>query len=197
MSEFVAITNLPDVHNISLDDMVAHKLPPLLWDLHVPPAVDAERLEVNMTMLKRYQRVGAISSSAVLEYQGETTQFTPGIAGINADGSAIATKSGVLNRAERSKGELFDDLNIPPRFSGEYGRPLMLHKINKAELASKISDEVREHGKTREQAWARQLDLGMRESFRKGGKEHLVLRGGEVAVYRLCNFFCLGRCHCE
>src|SRR5665647_842313 len=178
MAEYKNITELPHVEDISIENFIDGDVPSLVWGLNVPASVDAERLVINMAALQRYQRVGAIGSSVVLEYQGEQTEFTPGVSGINADGSAIATSAGTIKKADKSKSDVIDPIGIPQYAAQEFGKPVILHYLNKAEMAQNISDIVRNRGQSHEEAWASQIDVSLRDSFRKSGREHLVGRDG-------------------
>lgn len=155
----------------------------------MPPSVDAARLRLNMDALKRYHRVGAMSSGIVLEYQGDTTDFTPDVSGINADGSAIASRAGVLKKADKSKPAVIDPLDIPRYASREFGKPVVVHRLNKPEMAQNISDGVCNRGQTREEAWAQQIDASLRDSFRRAGRKHLKRRADLLAAnvdYVIC-----------
>ena len=185
MSEKVSIAELPGLTQYTYSDLLDQSAPPLLWELKVPPSIDAERIQVNMTRLASYHRIGAFSTSVVTEYQGERTVFTPGVSGINMDGSAIATKAGVTQKADRSTNDLIQDPNVPSFLWNEFGKAAALHNINKAELAQKSANKkLSSHGDlTREKAWAIELDGALRESFRNVTKSHLVNQTGKIQRY--------------
>lgn len=192
MSELTSVADLPSVRDYTPLDFLEANVPPLVWGMNLPASIDAERVVVNMDALHRYQRVGAIGSSLVLEYQGDQTEFTPGVSGINGDGSAMATKAGTIKKADQSQAEILDPITLPSFVVKEFGHPLMLHRLNKAEMVSKISDDVRAKGLSREEAWAKQLDASFRDSFRRGGSKHLKDRIGSLAVLDYTLFSYLG-----
>ncbi|HVX23827.1 MAG TPA: hypothetical protein VG992_00580 [Candidatus Saccharimonadales bacterium] len=145
----------------------------LLWSFTLPPSVDADRIEVNIDRLQRLHRVGGMAASIVYDYQGERTEFTPGISGINSDGTALATRAGVTKKAEQTSTQKLD--LFPPGVISSCGQILAIHGINKAEKASMVSDRVRE-GEVPEKVWANELDKSVRQSLRQAGKEHLIAR---------------------
>ncbi len=175
MSEFVTIANLLNLADVDPVDILDHALPPVIWNMYTPPEIDTDRIILNVSAVQRYHRVGAMSSSIVIEHQGDRTEFTPGVSGINPDGSAIATRAGVVQKADKSRTACLDPLDIPPSVRHIFGKPIVVHSLNKPEMAQNISSLVRS-GKSREAAWANQLDAGLRDSFRRAGKEHLMNR---------------------
>lgn len=174
MSEYVAIADLPQRSDYSDSEIADRDIPPIVWGLTPPSSVDPERLEINTTAWRRLQKVGAMSASVVIEHQGETTTFTPGINGTNADGTATATKAGVTKKADKSKSKIIRPREIPKFIENESGRPVVFHDVNKAELASSVSDEVRSSDKGRDTIWASQLNLALQDSFRRGSRQYLM-----------------------
>ncbi len=169
------LTELPSLEDYDTQDILSMNAAPLLWGVHLPPSVDAERLQFNVGALERVQRVGAVATCLVTEYQGDRSEFTLGVTGINADGTGIASSVGTCRPAEKSKVSHIDDPAIPDNriIRSSFGKAILQQSLNKAELASKVSDEIRS-GKSREDAWARQLNSAFAISFRAGSKEHLM-----------------------
>jgi hypothetical protein len=151
--------------------------------MDLPPHVDTERIMVNVSRLKFIHRAGAIAADLVMGYEGDVTETTPNIVGVNADGSAIAGKSGVTKKAEKSKTNLIDPYEVESAYDGPladynatFGRTALVHRLNKPELASEVSDLVQHDGKSSEAAWAQVLDGAVRSSMREGGRQHLLYR---------------------
>lgn len=174
MAEYIPLPDLPGFEDVEPADLVNRTLPPVVWSVSLPPNVDAERIVLDQSALKRYHRVGAFASSLVGEFQGETTQFTPGISGIDANGAAIASRAGVTQKADKSSGGIVDPFDIVN--VGLFGRAVALHRMNKPELARIVTDKVLDKGMPRETAWAAVLDAGLRQSFRKAAWTHLCAR---------------------
>lgn len=164
MSEFVPVTELGEG---SQDSQIR-------WNFTLQPSIDAERISINLDRLHRLHRIGGIAASVVFDYQGDRSEYTPGISGINSDGTAIASKTGTAHKAEETKTNTFD--LFPPNLERQFGKVAVAHGINKAELASTISDKVRKNGGEREKLWASQLDQALRHSLRDAGKENLIRR---------------------
>ena len=167
MSEIVTISQLQE----QSDDTVLSSQ--LLWDLQLPPSLDLDTIGVNIDRLRLMHRIGGIGCSVIKGYQGDRTEFTPGISGINTDGTAIASRAGVSKKAEEYKQSHIelDDCRIRP----PYNQILAIHRVNKAALADTISDKVRS-GNSREALWSEQLDKIIRSSVQKSAKDNLVGR---------------------
>lgn len=190
MAEKINLTELPRVSQYALDVLIDQSVPPLFWELNVPTSIDAERIEVDLSRVHRLHRVGAFNTSIVTEYQGERSEFTPGVSGINMDGSAIAAKAGVTKKAERSDNSVIPDYTVPTELRDVIGRATVVHKINKAELAQNTAQKrLESHCEvSREEAWASELDKALRESYRNAGKIHLT--GYEPRLLRYYDFVC-------
>lgn len=145
----------------------------LVWDFNLPPLLDADRLVINTRRLALMQRIGGIATSVVQDYQGDRSDFTPGIAGINGDGTALATKAGTYKEAEAHKENKIDLFDRP--MSARFGKIVSSHLLNKAEIAANVSEKVGK-GITREQAWAEELDENLRTSIHQVSKENLTGR---------------------
>lgn len=148
------------------------------WDFELPPTVDAERLVLNTRMLGRIQNAAAFSTSHVVSYQGETTQYTPGINGINSDGTAQASMTGQLKKAPKTHTHIHDELAPGPyseRLMHQYFKTATINGLNKAELASTVADG-RDTNKSREARWADAIDDALSQSLRESAKEHLLKR---------------------
>lgn len=177
MSEkYIPISDLPSFSDVSPVDIAEGRVPAFAWDFALPETIDKDRIHLNAWAVRRLHKVGAFSGAVVLDYQGEQTTFTPGVSGINADGSAIASKAGVLQEAPKSTAKLVDDPDIPSPFRHTYGRSVAVLKVNKTEAVSNISDRIREKGVTREEAWAHVLNTSIRDAYNQAAREHLVDR---------------------
>lgn len=190
MSRMIPISELPTREDVDEAEAFhsANALPPVIWDFGLPPTVDTARLQLNLSALRRLHVVGALSSSVICAYQGETTSFTPGVSGVNSNGTAIASSAGTLLKAEKSKSDLIELVPIPPMFAGQVGKPIAVHRINKAEMAQNISQAIRETHKSKEEAWAEGLSDSLHHSFRNLGKQHLLHhthRAGRYVDYAL------------
>lgn len=120
------------------------------------------------------QKVGAVSCSVVREHQGEVSAFTPGIAGMQADGTALASKAGHAEKKPIGQTKAIIDPQINDRIHGTNGRAVLVQSFNKPELASRVSDMARADSKTREQAWVDQLNSAFETTFRAGTQEVLL-----------------------
>ena len=174
MSKFESVGNLPRLHEVDGEKISSGKTP-LIWDFELPPHIDQEKIVVNMAAVRRLHVVGAFTASIVRSYEGETTQFTPGITGINPDGSAIASKTGVTKKAKPHDSDLFDPLDIPPSLAQQYGKPFVFHKLNRPDAADQAVDAIRE-GTDQHVAWANALNKSLKTSYSEMGKKHLTGR---------------------
>jgi hypothetical protein len=125
--------------------------------MDLPPHVDTDRLQINVTRLNALHKVGAMTAGYVVSYEGDVTETTPNIVGVNADGSAMAGKSGTTNKADKSQTAYTDIEPIgligdAPMIMSMFSRPVMVHRINRPEAASDVVDIVRD-GKTSDEAW--------------------------------------------
>ena len=149
----------------------------LTWDFSFPPSVDTERLYVRTRALGRVQRLAALQSSLVFEYQGPRTTFTPTIVGMNMDGTAMAGRIGKTQRAETNESGLID-VPAPAKLIADYFQSISVHSLNKAELADRVVEKrrVSERNTPAEKAWAEVVDAALSTSLRNVAKQNLVLR---------------------
>ncbi|MDB5184593.1 MAG: hypothetical protein JWN38_401 [Candidatus Saccharibacteria bacterium] len=140
------------------------------WHFAMPPSVDTERIQLNISRLDMLSRIGGIGSNVVRGYQGDVSQYTPGIGGVNADGTAMASRAVSVTKAQTRNTGSSRDHDILP---AHYDTITADHAINRAEMASQITDKIRE-GTTPEKAWAQLLDSELRGSVRTAGIRFLV-----------------------
>lgn len=149
---------------------------PVTWDFQLPPSVDAERLEVNVDRIKKITKVGYFLGHHIVGYQGEVTSVTPGIAGINQDGTAISSGVASVNKAPVSDSRIIDEYPGVPTIMRRYHRTTAVHKLNKSEIASRVVDRKRDSGVSSETAWAKELNSALAESIRDASSQHLLDR---------------------
>ena len=179
-NRLISVAELPELEFLDPFDVAEKSLPSLAWNFALPSNIDAERIQVDMTAIRRLNRVAGLFGGVVLSYEGETTEFTPAVAGVNGDGSAIATKAGVTRKADLSKGSLVEPYNIPPSMLSTYGKPFALHNLNKPEIVRNVVDGISDRGLTREQSWADQLDKALFDSYRNNSKLNLISKGSPL-----------------
>ena len=175
MSEhtYIPVNEVPRGDDIHGDDILS-------WDFELPSSVDAERVVVDYDNLAKIQRAASFRSSHVYSYQGETTQYTPSISGASSDGTATAGSTAHITIAETQQSELLDDHPHDRKIMQNYGQTRTLHALNKAEIASDISDIRRRKDISREEAWAKVLNASLGESLRDTSKQHLMDRGHTI-----------------
>lgn len=169
MSEYTSLANIPGQYE---DDQAA-----FTWDFDLPPSVDTERIELNVLKIKQIQKIAHFSSSHVIGYQGETTQITPGINGINNNGTATASRSISVIKAQTQKSNLEDEFN-DARFMLSHGTTETTHRLNKAEIVARVVDLKSQKGIDSNHAWAKELNTVLNDSIRSAAKAHL-LRGNK------------------
>lgn len=149
-------------------------LPGIGWAMDMPSHLDTEKIQLNLSRFGAIHRVGAFSASIISEYQGETSESN-NIMGINADGSALAgkTKSRQVESSDCFLGEKQHYWMANTSYA--YGYPVVIHRVNRPEAVQNVIGQ-KEEGKTDEQAWAKVLDMALRESFREAGRLSLVNR---------------------
>jgi hypothetical protein len=150
----------------------------LTWDFSLPAHVDAERIVVNNAQLKRILAVGAFRSIHVGEFQGDLTTFVPGINGIDATGTATASRSGVVSHADMHKTSLQDDYrgDTGEMLMPSHGKTRVATLLNKPEIASRVVDRKRDEHMSSEQAWAKEINEALNQSMRSAAKDHLIGR---------------------
>jgi hypothetical protein len=162
MARLVSVCNLPPASEVTPDRALDGEVP-LAWELPLPPHLDSERIQVNLSRLHALHQVGAFASSVVTEHQGETSEFKDNIVGLNADGSATSGKSKSTYQVDPARTKLID--TIP--FGGmdvTYGRPIIMLDVNRPEAVQKVIN-AKDKGKSDEVAWAQVLDKALRESI--------------------------------
>lgn len=140
----------------------------LVWRMDLGPYVDAERIGVDVTRTRRVLRAAGFGSLVVRDYFGEQSEFdTAGVnvSGMNADGSAMGTASTSARKAQTEKSGMHQQSG-EELLAREFRWPTAVLSVNRTEAASQVSDAVRA-GKTREQAWAAQLNYSLRHGLRQ------------------------------
>lgn len=170
MSNFVPITEIPSLDEAP-DSLIT-------WDFQLPPNVDAERVQINMDRIERISKIGYFLGHHVIGYQGEVSNVTPGFSGINPDGTAQA--SGVANsvKAPVNETSLIDEYPEAPFLMRRYHKTTAIHKLNKAEIVSRVVDRKRDKEVTSEVAWAEELNSAFAGSVRSASTQHLFDRSG-------------------
>lgn len=183
----VPVTELPFAEGdiiIGADDPVAN----CFWNFELPPTLDAERIVIDMTRLQRVQKIGAVVSNVVSSYQGDVTKVTPGINGIQGDGTATASNSASVQQAERTKQYFIPEFSCPTHDA--YGRVVLINDLNKAEMVSRISDQKSRTSKTREEIWAKELNDAFIKSFAEGVYPYMV--GHSTTLRKMTDFLVYG-----
>ncbi len=148
------------------------------WDFSLPSSLDQERVVLNTTQLNRLQKIGAFRSSHFFEYRGGVSQYDTSIAGINRDGSGVAGKSLLVEESDLSESNLRDDATglLGKALMRDHFRTSTIHKLNKDEIASRVVDYKQEKNISREEAWAKLLNMAVRQSMNESAYRHLVKR---------------------
>lgn len=172
MSKFESLSELPGLMDVDEQSLVNGHTP-LVWDFNLPPHIDTEKLLINTRKIRQLHLVGAFTAGIVRSYEGETTTYTPGVDGVNPDGSAIASKTCVEHKADSHDSNLLDIYNFSNEYSKSYGKPIVMHRINRPETADKAVDMIRE-GTDQHEAWASSLDKSLKTSYQEMAKKHLL-----------------------
>lgn len=146
MQRFVNFSDLPE--SLEVKDGRVDGPVPLVWDMDLPPHVDLERLQLNVPRLRAMHRAAAVTASVVTSHEGNVTETTPNIVGVNPDGSAIAGKSGVTKKAKRSR-QFNQGVDY---IDSEFGWTALAHSINRPEAADMVVERTSD-GQTSEIAW--------------------------------------------
>jgi hypothetical protein len=143
------------------------------WSMSLPQEVDIEKIEVNMSRLALLHRIGAFSASIVNSYDGPVTEQTQaGKPGHGTTGVA-ATNMTTLSAPESGL-SLFNHQLVADHLAGLwYGKPVINHLLNRNEAAVNTETPPGHKPQTPERAWAKELDVAMRASFRTAGRAHL------------------------
>lgn len=165
------VTELPTFDQFDFNDHT------LSWNFKFPEVVDAERIVVNTGLLRTIQRIGSIGSSHVYEYNGDTTQVSLGVNGVDQQGTATASRALTVKKAETQKSSVVDDLPIKDLMK-DYFKAHSVHRVNKSEVLSNVVDKIRESGgkASREELWANEIDTAFRASMRESLIVHLMNR---------------------
>jgi hypothetical protein len=177
MAEFLSLAAIQDPERFDKGDDLEESA--VRWALPLPAHLDTEKIQLNMSRLSTFHKVGAFTASIVAEYQGETTE-SHSVAGINPDGSATAGKSKTI-KAPESDSSIIDHPDISATgLTYNYGKPLALHRVNRPELIQNVI-ERKEKGAKDELAWGKELDVILRGSFRDVARANLKDR---ISPYR-------------
>lgn len=179
MADFVPITEIPS----TVDQPDAA----ITWDFALPPTVDAERIELNVSKIERIHKFGYFMSSHITSYQGDITQTTHGFSGINSDGTAIASRAISVTQAEKQKTSVNDEYPSDDKLMKEHGRTRAVINLNRPELAERVRDLKKTDGVSSETAWAHELNSSLNEGTREVSRSHLLNRASRTD--RLLDYF--------
>ena len=147
-------------------------------DLGIPDYAQPERILFNTRRIGRMAALGGFHGDVLISgYHGETTEYTPGITGQGADGSAFASMIGSVKKAPLADvgSAGFDPL-------GHIQHDLRL-RVNTAELTDRLE---RQHANVRDpHSWARHLDQALGEGLRHAAWAHMARKNPpnfEVAI---------------
>ncbi len=73
------------------------------WNVSLPDYVQVDRIGRDAERLDRLALKGSFSSLTITSYDGETTQFKPGLNGLSSNGEATASARGTLKKADLSR----------------------------------------------------------------------------------------------
>lgn len=157
MSKLTSLAELPS----ELSDPVHGGI---AWQFNTSTYVDQSAIHLNVPATSRRLRMAGFGGLIVQEYFGDTTEFTitdQRVMGVNEDGSAEGTATGVVSKAETEKVSIEDDEGLFPA----YRRPTATLTINRNELASRLSDRINNKGQEQDEAWAAELDRSLRRGI--------------------------------
>jgi hypothetical protein len=178
MAQLQSLSSLPNGSEASMQEVFDGQVP-VIWEVPLPPHLDTERMQINLTSLRFMQRTAAFAGSLVKEYIGEVSE-SHSVVGINPDGSALAGKTKSVHKAQLSRSGYVDQFNFPDRNKPEYGKPVAVHSLNRPEVVDRVIDLKQDGKQTDEGAWAKVLDASLRESMRQGAKRHLIKQGSPI-----------------
>ena len=164
MSKLIPLDQMPD--ELGEDTNIA-------WTFDAGPYINTDRYGFDVAAARRLMRVGGIGAAVISAHQGEQSSIqvnATGVTGINADGSATGTGSASVAKAKTHELDV-TSLDQNRFYPAQWG--LARVAINRTELASLISDDVR-RGRTRDDAWARQVDRSVRKGLVEAAAKVLV-----------------------
>lgn len=179
MSRYVPITELPSLaqfaDEITNEGEVEMLSPMVTWDIELPPYINTDRIELNMSRIEKIHRIGSFVASFVTEYSGQKTRVEPTIVGMNGDGTAIAGKKSIVTKGNLSNSAVqlvngAQDASELTQLS--YGKAIIQHKLNSAEIEQNVMSR-RPTSKTRDGIWAEELARGLADSYRNSAATHL------------------------
>jgi hypothetical protein len=146
---------------------------PIAWRLDPGPNYNPEKIGINLQATESLARFIGLGRVVVLGYQGEQSQIQTNkvtVTGANSDGSATGAADISVTRGETHRVSFIDeDPAAPPQCRW----PTALIDINRAELASRVSDHIR-LGADREPAWSRNVDELLRRGLVTAAWSNLV-----------------------
>ena len=166
---YVPVSELPTFADF---DPEVHRMS---WDFSLPPTLDTERIFLDQRRLRRLQTVAAFSSNHVSEYRGDRSEYDIAIAGIHADGTAIAGRAKRIKEAETGRSRIQSD-NLDRSLMIDHFKASAFHELNRTEISSRVADTVSERGISREKAWVQELNNALEGSINAAASKHLVER---------------------
>jgi hypothetical protein len=164
MSNIVSIAELtPDTH--PNPEHVTEGDYPLLWDMELPPNVDAERITVDMRRLGHIHAVGGMAASFVEGYE-------------DAGSKEISVGS-----CTDPFDCYFDSISLK---NATFGRPAVTHQMNELTLAARTEQRFQAADTSKEEVWAELYDEAIRSSMVQAARQSLM--GRKERVPYLLNF---------
>jgi hypothetical protein len=145
----------------------------MYWHLELPQNIDRERIMVNLGTVARIMRLGGLSAVDVRGYQGDVTQYSHGVAKRNADGSANASATFTVQKAETHVTDV--GASRDPR-NRELHTTNAEISVNATELYDRVraADQAANYTLDWHELYAKELNRILRTSIPGCIKEHLI-----------------------
>ena len=158
---------------VPVSDLADMESGELVWRVNLPPYVPADRMAVNVQRLGHLARLGGFASLRIGSYSGETTITTPGIDSVAQDGSATATMSAAISKAETQQSSV-DPTRAVYRGYDDYVWTRGQVLLNTSEIDNRVGKKgtnVRD-AKT----WSKELNAALGQGIRGAVSKNLIER---------------------
>jgi hypothetical protein len=180
MSEFTPLSQLSEIDNPRVD-----------WRLKLPDYVPADEVGVNLRAVSRGARLAGYGHLVIRGEDMGVTKTTPGVDGINSDGSASLSGSGTLTTPETVKSSALTgkELGCEDTMDAYHWRTGGI-SINTEAMADKLSRM--KNGSLRSKvAWSKELNGAIRRGMNEAAVEGLI-RKSSAQGFAYTGFFFLG-----
>ncbi len=173
-----------------VSELAGHKTERIHWSAELPDYAPAEAIGVDIERLGKLARLGGCNQVTITSGGGDVTEMMPGVSSVDEHGSATATMSATIVKAELTQLQRGEAPDAFARRHYDYFWPNVTMKLNLSEITDRLSASKKPGALRQPAAWADQINKAMKQGFRRVARENLLINA--PLGYKLSPFVCEG-----